>query len=393
MSDKPLAGVRVLELARILAGPWAGQVMADLGADVVKVESPAGDDTRRWGPPFVKAADGGDLGAAYYHSCNRGKRSVVADFGKPDDLELVKRLVAHADVVVENFKVGGLRKFGLDAASLRRIKPSLVVCSITGFGQDGPDAARGGYDFIIQGMAGIMDVTGEPDGRPMRMGVAYSDIFTGLYAVIAVLAALRRRDATGEGAHIDMALLDTQASLLQAPAMNWLVSGETPRRMGPAHPNLVPYEVVPTADGAIILAVGNDEQFRHACRVLGLDDLADDPRFATNAGRVTHRDTLMPLVTARTATWTKADLGAALEAAGVPWGPINTVPEVFAEPQVVHRGIRVDLDAPDAEAGSVPSLRSPIVIDGAPQVSPLVSPALGADGDDVRRDPAWGGTP
>jgi crotonobetainyl-CoA:carnitine CoA-transferase CaiB-like acyl-CoA transferase len=392
MTARPLEGIKVLELARILAGPWAGQVLADLGADVVKVESSTGDDTRQWGPPFVEGKDGEDLGAAYYHSCNRGKRSVVADFTTEAGRALVRRLASHADVVIENFKVGGLKKYALDAESLRAMKPELIVCSITGFGQTGPDAGRAGYDFIIQGMGGIMDVTGEPGGSPMRMGVAYSDIFTGLYSVVAILSALRRRDATGEGAVIDMALLDTQAALLQAPAMNYSVSGETPRRMGTAHPNLVPYEVMPVADGRIIIAVGNDEQFRRACHVLGQPDLADDQRFATNAARVIHRDTLMPMLKERTRKMNKSELISALEEAGVPAGPINTVPEVFEEPQVVHRGVRVDLDAPGARSGSVPSLRTPILIDGQPQVSPRVSPALGEHGDAVLDDPAWGGT-
>ena len=390
-SERPLTGVRVLELARILAGPWAGQVLADLGADVVKVEAPTGDDTRRWGPPFVEGKDGENLGAAYYHSCNRGKRSIVADFKVAGDRALVRRLASHADVVIENFKVGGLAKYELDAGSLRAAKPSLIVCSITGFGQTGPDAGRGGYDFMIQGMGGIMDVTGEPDGSPMRMGVAYSDIFTGLYSVIAIQAALRRRDQTGEGAHIDMALLDTQASLLQAPAMNYFVSGEIPRRMGTAHPNIVPYEVVPASDGNIILAVGNDEQFRRACQVLGCSELADDERFATNAARVSHRRTLMPILKQRTAATAKKPLMTALEEAGVPVGPINTVAEVFEEPQVIHRGVRIELDAPIAKAGRVSSLRSPIVIDGAPQFSARVSPDLDQHGEEIRNDPAWGG--
>ncbi len=390
-SEPPLAGVRVLELARILAGPWAGQVLADLGADVVKVESPAGDDTRRWGPPFVEGRDGENLGAAYYHSCNRGKRSLVADFKNAEDRARVRALASHADVVIENFKVGGLVKYQLDAASLREIKPSLIVCSITGFGQTGPAAGRGGYDFMIRGMGGIMDLTGEPDGGPMRMGVAYSDIFTGLYAVIAIQAALRRREATGEGAYIDMALLDTQASLLQAPAMNYFVTGQTPRRMGTAHPNIVPYEVVPASDGNFILAVGNDDQFRRACEVLGCAELADDDRFATNAARVIHRATLMPILKQRTAATAKKPLMTALQGAGVPVGPINTVPEVFAEPQVIHRGVRVELDAPATREGHVSSLRSPIMIDGAPLFSTLVSPELGEHGDQIINDPAWGG--
>jgi len=389
--NTPLHGLRVLELARILAGPWCGQLLADLGADVVKVESPAGDDTRSWGPPFVPAADGGHLDAAYFHSTNRGKRSICADFTTEEGQALVRRLAAHADVVIENFKVGGLVKYGLDAASLRALNPRLIYCSVTGFGQNGPYAHRAGYDIMIQGLGGIMSVTGAPDGEPQKIGVAYADIFTGTYACVAILAALHERERSGAGAHIDMALLDVQAGLLQAQAMNFLVGGKPPQRFGNAHPNLAPYQAMPAADGHIILAVGNDGQFARACAVLGVPELAKDPRFSTNPGRVTNRAELIPLLTARTATFPKARLLAAFEAVGVPAGPINTVPEVFEDPQVIHRGIRRDLPSAAAAGGSVPTIRSPIVIDGEPMISERASPRLGADADDILHDPAWGG--
>src|SRR5919112_666144 len=272
---KPLEGLKVLELARILAGPWVGQLLADLGADVVKVERPgAGDDTRGWGPPFIEGADGGDLSAAYFHSCNRGKRSIAADFETPEGQELVRKLSEHADVVIENFKVGGLKKYGLDYESLKKVNPQLVYCSITGFGQNGPYAPRAGYDFIIQGMGGAMSLTGEPDGEPQKSGIAYADLFTGLYASVAILAALRERDRTGRGAHIDMALLDTQVSVLANQALNWMVSGDVPTRMGNGHANLVPYQAFAVSDGEIIVAVGNDPQFERLCGLLGLEPLA-----------------------------------------------------------------------------------------------------------------------
>jgi crotonobetainyl-CoA:carnitine CoA-transferase CaiB-like acyl-CoA transferase len=303
---KPLEGLKVLELARILAGPWVGQLLADLGADVVKVERPgAGDDTRGWGPPFVEAVDGGDLSAAYFHSCNRGKRSIAVDFETPEGQELVRKLAAHADVVIENFKVGGLKKYGLDYESLKTINPRLVYCSITGFGQNGPYAARAGYDFMIQGMGGIMDLTGDPDGEPQKIGVAYVDIFTGVYSVVGILAALRQRDATGEGAHLDMALLDVQTSVLANQAMNYLASGKSPRRMGNAHPNIVPYQVFPVADGHVIVAVGNDGQFARFVAVLGQPELAQDERFRSNAGRVGRRAELVPILTELTLKTTR----------------------------------------------------------------------------------------
>lgn len=391
---KPLDGIKVLELARILAGPWTGQLLADLGADVVKVERPGeGDDTRGWGPPFVAGADGTPHAAAYFHAANRGKRSVAVDFTTPEGQAVVRRLALHADVVVENFKVGGLAKYGLDARSLRAANPRLVVCSITGFGQDGPYASRAGYDFMIQGMGGIMDLTGAPDGEPQKIGVAFADIFTGVYATVGILAALRRREATGEGGHIDMALFDTQVGVLANQALNWLVSGNTPTRMGNAHPNIVPYQVFPVADGHVIVAVGNDGQYRRFCTLLGDSALGEDPRFRSNRDRVEHRTVLVALLSGLTARTTRADLLAACEAAGVPAGPINTVADVFADPQAIARGLALDLVAPDVAGGRVPGVRSPIVIDGEPQASDRASPGLGAHTDEVLADPAWGGAP
>jgi crotonobetainyl-CoA:carnitine CoA-transferase CaiB-like acyl-CoA transferase len=389
---RPLEGVRVLEIARILAGPWVGQLLADLGADVVKVERPgAGDDTRGWGPPFVEGENGTPLSAAYFHSCNRGKRSVAVDFETHAGRETVRRLASRADVLIENFKVGGLRKYGLDYHSLKVLNPGLVYCSITGFGQTGPYAPRAGYDFIIQAMGGIMDLTGEADGEPQKPGVAFADIFTGIYAGIGILAALRRRDATGEGAHLDMALLDTQTSVLANQAMNYLASGQVPRRMGNAHPNIVPYQVFPVSDGHVIVAVGNDGQFAKFARVLGRPDLARDERFRTNADRVRNRAVLVPLL-ADLLMRTKRDaLLAALAPEGVPAGPINTVADVFADPQVVARKMRVDLPAPAAKGGVIPTVRSPILIDGEPALAQRPPPRLGEHTDDVLKDPAWGG--
>jgi crotonobetainyl-CoA:carnitine CoA-transferase CaiB-like acyl-CoA transferase len=387
---KPLEGLKVLELARILAGPWVGQLLADLGADVVKVERPgAGDDTRGWGPPFVEGAEGGDLSAAYFHSCNRGKRSIAVDFETPEGQDLVRRLAAQADVVVENFKVGGLKKYGLDWDSLRRVNPRLVYCSITGFGQNGPYAARAGYDFMIQGMGGIMDLTGAPEGEPQKIGVAYVDIFTGVYSVVGILAALFRRDRTGQGAHVDMALLDVQTSVLANQALNYLASGKAPRRMGNAHPNIVPYQVFPVADGHVIVAVGNDGQFARFVSVLGRADLAQDERFRTNAGRVRHRVALVPILTELTLRVPRDGLLAALEVQGVPAGPINTVADVFADPQVIARGMRIDLPAPAAKGGAIPSVRSPIVLDGEPMAAWRPSPRLGEHTQEVLSDPSW----
>ena len=376
MAEPPLKGIRVIELARILAGPWAGQTLADLGADVIKVESPdGGDDTRKWGPPFVMSHDGENLSAAYYHSCNRGKRSAAIDFSTPEGAQAIRKLAATADVLIENFKLGGLKKYGLDYESLRQLNPSLVYCSITGFGQDGPYASRPGYDFIIQGMAGMMSITGAPGGEPQKAGVAISDIFTGLYAVIAIQAALRHAERTGEGQYIDMALFDTQISTLGNQNLNYLVSGKSPVQMGNAHMNIAPYEVVPVRDGHIILAVGNDGQFQRFCRIVNFAELADDPKFATNAARVTNRGALRERIVDRLAGFERAPLLAELEAANVPASPINTIGEMFADPQTVARGMRLDLD--DGHGNMLPTVRSPMLMSLTPPIYERPSPRLG----------------
>ena len=377
MVPLPLAGVRVLELARILAGPWAGQLLADLGADVVKVERPGvGDDTRNWGPPFVPAADGGNLSAAYFHSANRGKRSIAADFQTEAGRDTVRTLASQADIVVENFRVGALARYGLDHASLARLQPRLITCSITGFGQTGPYAQRAGYDAMIQAMGGIMDLTGEPLGEPQKTGVAYADILTGTYATVGILAALRRRDMTGIGGHLDMSLLDVQTGVLANQAMNYLVSGETPRRMGNAHPNVVPYQVFATSDGHVMVAVGNDAQFARFAAILGLTQLAADPRFADNAGRVSNRAILIPLLAAACLQTDRVALLAAMEASGIPASPINTVADAFADPQVQARGMRQDLAAPEAAGGTIPGIRCPILLDGHAFTTERPAPAL-----------------
>ncbi|MFG1228268.1 CaiB/BaiF CoA transferase family protein [Xanthobacter wiegelii] len=381
-ASPPLAGLRVLELARILAGPWCGQLLADLGAEVVKVERPGGgDDTRTWGPPFLKGADGADLGAAYFHATNRGKRSVAVDFETEEGQAIIRDLARQSDVLIENFKVGGLKKYGLDYESLRKENPRLIYCSVTGFGQDGPYAPRAGYDFLVQGMGGIMDLTGAPDGEPQKVGVAFADIFTGLYATVGILAALRRRDETGTGGHVDMALLDTQVGVLANQAMNYLTSGKAPKRMGNAHPNIVPYQVFPCADGYFIAAIGNDGQFARFCAVLGAPELAQEEDYRTNPARVANRAVLVPKLTALTMAFARDDLLAALEAKGVPAGPINTVSQVFEDPQVKARGLRVDLA--EAGGGTIPAVASPIVLDGVRQVAKSASPRLGADTEKV----------
>lgn len=384
MTQAPLAGIKVLELARILAGPWVGQTLADLGAEVIKVERPvAGDDTRHWGPPFVMGAEGENLGAAYFHGCNRGKRSIAVDFEKPEGIEIVRRLAAEADVVIENFKVGGLTKYGLDHESLSAINPRLVWCSITGFGQTGPYASRAGYDFMIQGMGGYMDLTGSSTGEPTKVGVAVADLFTGLYAVIGIQAALIARETTGRGQLVDMSLLDSMVAVLANQGMNFLVSGKAPKRMGNAHPNIVPYQVFPVADGHVIIATGNDRQFRDTCAILDLEGLAFDPRFVHNAARVAARAELIPLMEAKTRGFRRDDLLEKLEAAKVPAGPINTVADVFADPQVIARGLRLDLPHPSAAGGRVPAIRNPIVLSDTPLVHDHASPDLGADTDAV----------
>ncbi len=364
----PLDGVKVVELARILAGPWAGQTLADLGADVVKVEAPEGDDTRRWGPPFITQGD--DTSAAYFYATNRGKRSVTCDFRTPEGQAMVRKLVADADVLIENFKVGGLAKYGLDYESLAKVNPRLIYCSITGFGQTGPYAHRAGYDFIIQGMAGLMSVTGEPDGQPQKVGVAVTDIFTGVYSATAILAALIQRGRTGEGQHIDMALLDVATSIMANQAMNYLATGTPPGKMGNAHPNLAPYAVFDCADGWIILATGNDAQYRRLCVLLGLPDMAEAADYATNAQRIANRAAMTSRLTKATRRFHKADLLAACELQGVPAGPINDLNDVFSDPQVIARQMQI---APDG----IPGVRSPMTFSAANLALDHTAPKLG----------------
>jgi crotonobetainyl-CoA:carnitine CoA-transferase CaiB-like acyl-CoA transferase len=390
---KPLSGLKVLELARVLAGPWIGQLLADLGADVVKVErAGVGDDTRAWGPPFVEGANGENLSAAYYHAANRGKRSVEAAFETPEGQALVRRLATHADVLIENFKVGGLKKYGLDFESLKTVNPRLVYCSVTGFGQTGPYAPLPGYDFMVQGIAGGMDITGLPDGPPIKAGIPTADIFCGLYATVGILAALRRRDETGAGAYLDLALMDSQVAVLGYQAVNFFVSGAPPKRLGNGHPNIVPYDTFPTSDGVIILAVGTDGQFAKLCEAIESPDLRDHPDYRTNEGRVRNRGALVPELGRRTARYPRDALLATLGALKVPAGPVNTIAEVFADPQALARGVRVDLPAPHAKGGTIPGLRSPIVLDGEPMAAERRSPRLGEHQDDVLSDPAWGGS-
>jgi len=376
MNDKsPLYGVKVLELARILAGPWCGQTLADLGADVIKVESPEGDDTRKWGPPYIETQ--GESAAAYFHAANRGKRSVTADFTTAEGRDFVVELARRSDVLIENFKLGGLKKYGLDYESLKAINPRLIYCSITGFGQDGPYAPRAGYDFMIQGMGGIMDLTGEPSGEPQKIGVAFADIFTGLYSVVAVQAALIERERTGEGQHIDMALFDCMTGVLANQAMNYLASGVAPSRLGNSHPNIAPYQTLPVSDGHMIIACGNDSQFARLVAILGLAELATDARFQTNSARVGNRRMLTDMLEGKTRFWTRDALLAALEKEGVPAGPINTVADVFADPQFEHRGMRIE---PDGVSG----LRTPIRFSRSELSLDKGAPVLGADTEAVR---------
>ena len=376
----PLHGVRVLDLSRVLAGPWATQTLADLGAEVIKIERPgAGDDTRHWGPPFTTTADGQPGDAAYFLCANRGKKSVELDIASPDGAEAVRRLAATCDVVVENFKTGGLKKYGLDYASLAAINPKLVYCSITGFGQDGPDAHRAGYDYMIQAMGGLMSITGQPDGapgaEPMKVGVAVVDLFTGLYASNAILAALWHARASGEGQHVDIALFDVQAAMLANQATNYFVSGKAPTRMGNAHPNLAPYQPFACSDGMVIIAVGNDGQFRALCGALGLEV---EDRFASNALRVAEREALGTLIAAKTEGFTMQGLMQALEAAGVPCGPVNTIDQVFAEPQAIHRGLTVEQTRSDL-ADPVRTVASPIRLSKTPVRYDAPPPRLGQD--------------
>ncbi|WP_285422712.1 CaiB/BaiF CoA-transferase family protein [Pseudomonas sp. efr-133-TYG-103a] len=382
-----LSHLRVLDLSRVLAGPWAGQILADLGAEVIKIERPGnGDDTRAWGPPFLKDPRGENTSeAAYYLSANRNKHSVTVDFTRPEGQKLVRELAARSDIVIENFKVGGLKAYGLDYASLQAQNPRLIYCSITGFGQTGPYAKRAGYDFMIQGLGGLMSLTGRPEGEdgagPVKVGVALTDILTGLYSTSAILAALAHRDQGGSGQHIDMALLDVQAACLANQAMNYLTTGTSPRRLGNAHPNIVPYQDFPTADGDFILTVGNDSQFRKFAEVAGQPQWADDPRFATNKQRVAHRAELIPLIRQATVFKTTAQWVAALELAGVPCGPINDVAQVFADPQVQARGLKVEL--PHSLGGVVPQVASPIRLSETPVEYRRAPPLLGEHTEDI----------
>jgi crotonobetainyl-CoA:carnitine CoA-transferase CaiB-like acyl-CoA transferase len=366
----PLAGLKVIELARILAGPWAGQTLSDLGADVIKVESPEGDDTRKWGPPFVERD--GDKTASYFHSCNRGKSSITVDFRTNEGQAKIRDLVKDADILIENFKVGGLAKYGLDYDSLSAINPRLIYCSITGFGQTGPYAHRAGYDYIIQGMSGLMSITGDPDGMPQRVGVAVTDIFTGVYATTAILSAVHMCHMTGQGQHIDMSLLDCAVSVMANQALNYLTTGTAPVRTGNYHPNLTPYQVFPCRDGHIIIATGNDAQYQRLCDVLGLPEMITDPRFVGNADRIKNREAMTDLLNGKSCLMSKSDLLAACEDRGIPAGPINTMDEVFSDPHVIARGMQVDLDG-------IPSVRSPFQFSGANLKLDRASPKLGQD--------------
>ena len=377
MTNAPLKDLKVVELARVLAGPWIGQTLADLGADVIKVESPDGDETRYWGPPSI--ATDGETTAAYFHSCNRGKRSIVADFSTPEGRRIVVELARSADILIENFKAGGLQKYGLDYPSLSAINQRLIYCSVTGFGQTGPYAARAGYDFMIQGLSGIMDLTGDPASEPQKMGVAFADIFTGLYGVIAIEAALLARAQSGRGQHIDMALFDCMTGVLANQAMNFLASGVSPTRMGNIHPNIAPYQTFPVRDGRIIIAVGNDSQFLKLCQVLGLENIASTAEFSDNARRVANRLELAAQLTNATKSWPREALLSALEAAGVPAGPINSVADVFNDPQFQFRNMRINPD-------SVPGLRTPKVMSESKLKLDRRAPRLGEHSQDILRE-------
>ena len=382
-----LSHIRVLDLSRVLAGPWAGQVLADLGAEVIKVERPGvGDDTRHWGPPYLKDAEGKDTSeAAYFLTANRNKQSLTIDFTQPEGQRIVRELAAQCDVVLENFKVGGLAAHGLDYASLKALNPRLIYCSITGFGQDGPYAKRAGYDFMVQGLGGLMSLTGRSDEEegagPMKVGVALTDILTGLYASVGVLAALNHREQTGIGQHVDLALLDVQVACLANQAMNYLTTGVPPKRLGNAHPNIVPYQDFPTADGDIILAVGNDSQFRKFCEVAGCTELADDPRFASNKARVANREVLVPMLRQTTVFKTTGEWISLLEQAGVPCGPINNLAQVFEDAQVKARGLRRDL--PHALGCLAPQVASPIRLSATPVEYRHAPPLLGQHTEQV----------
>ena len=365
--NTPLNGLKVVELARILAGPWIGQTLADLGAEVLKVESVNGDDTRRWGPPFIERDD--DISAAYFHGTNRGKDSICFNFSSKEDLDELLNIISQADVLIENVKVGGLEKYGLDFQSIHKLNPKLIYCSVTGFGQTGPYAHRAGYDFLIQGMSGIMDLTGEPDGSPQKIGVAFADIFSGLYGTIGIQAALAERAKSGIGQHVDISLLDCMTGVLANQAMNYLASGQTPTRMGNAHPNIVPYQTFQTSDGYIIIACGNDRQFQSLCKVLKLNELASDNAYLTNSKRVENRTELTSILQSACLNWTKLVLLEALEDAVVPAGPINTVAEALENPQIKHRKLQI-------EPEGIQGLRTPITFSRSEQNNSKASPKL-----------------
>ncbi|NNF24663.1 MAG: CoA transferase [Rhodobacteraceae bacterium] len=375
MAKAPLDGLKVLEMARILAGPWIGQVLADLGATVIKVESPAGDDTRGWGPPFIER--GADPSAAYFYTCNRGKRSIAIDFTTPEGQGQIRELAREADVLIENFKVGGLKKYGLDYDSLKKLNPALIYCSITGFGQDGPYASRAGYDYLVQGMAGLMSITGEEGGQPYKVGVAVTDIVAGLYGAVGITSALHQRATTGLGQQIDISLFDSATALLANQAMNYLATGVSPTRLGNHHPNIVPYQVFDVADGQVIVAAGNDGQYVRLCKVLGQPELGTDPRFAKNRDRVAARQELIATLAKLIAPWSRERFLAALEDAVVPAAPINSVADVFADPQILFRGMQI---APDG----VPGVRTPIAMSDSDLSLDRTAPELDEDGAAIR---------
>jgi len=381
----PLTGLRIFDLTRILAGPTCTQLLGDLGADVIKIERPGeGDDTRKWGPPYLKDAEGRETReSAYYLSSNRNKRSVTIDIARPEGQALAKRLIAGCDILVENFKVGGLARYGLSYADLKDQFPGLVYCSITGFGQSGPYAPRAGYDYLAQGMGGMMSLTGEPAGTPMKVGVGIADVMCGMYAATAILAALRHRDATGEGQHIDLALLDTQVAWLVNEGLNYLTSGRLPRRLGDEHANIVPYKVMPCSDGHVIVAVGNDAQFARFCSFAGAPELAEDPRFATNSDRVRNREALYAILPDYTRRKKQQEWVDGLSRLGVPSGPVNTLDQVFEDPQVRHRGMKLAMPDPNAEGGHVDLIANPIRLSGTPVEYRHVPPALGQHTDAI----------
>lgn len=372
--NHPLDGLKVVELARILAGPWAGQTLSDLGAKVIKVESLEGDDTRQWGPPFV--TNGDDKSASYFHSCNSGKKSICVDFKSNDGQKTIKKLISEADILIENFKVGGLLKYGLDFNSLSKINPKLIYCSITGFGQTGPYSHRAGYDYIIQGMSGLMSITGEPDGQPQKMGVAVTDILTGLYGVTAILSAIIQRDKTGRGQHIDLALLDVATSVTANQAMNYLTTGTVPKRMGNGHQNLAPYQVFDCNDGHIIIATGNDAQYQRLCAVLELDEMASNKLFLKNADRLENRVALIEILNTETKKRTKESLLESCESQGIPAGPINDLSEVFEDPQVIFRGLVKEID-------NIPTVASPFNFSDSSMNITNLSPKLGEHTDEI----------